>query len=149
MLQLFVQFLVRRSGTRRPEATGPSQQVGLLGHSPRVIAPALPLVWKSTKGMFFLLQLLDDWINIDSAICMESSDVNCKILWILPFFFFSLSSAYLTSYGRLHSPACDAAPPWDPDLSWPAWCAAFAWIGCPKSRVKKKQVAKICIDFGQ
>lgn len=100
------------------------------------------------KRHVFLLQLLDDWINIDSAICMESSDVNCKFCGFFPFFF-SLSSAYLTSYGRLHSPACDAAPPWDPDLSWPAWCAAFAWIGCPKSRVKKKQVAKICIDFGQ
>ena len=39
------------------------------------------------KRHVFLLQLLDDWINIDSAICMESSDVNCKFCGFCPFFF--------------------------------------------------------------
>lgn len=98
------------------------------------------------KGMFFFSNF--GWC--DKHRFSNLYGVNwCKlqILWIFPLF--SLSSGYLTCYGRLHSPACDAAPPWDPDLSWPAWCAACAWISCPKSRFfQKKQVAKISRDFG-
>ena len=98
------------------------------------------------KGMFLFCNF--GWL--DKHRFSNLYGVNWCKLQILQIFPFFLSSAYLTPYRRLHSPACVAAHPWDPDLSWPAWCAAFAWISCPTSRFfqKKQQVAKICIDFG-